>query len=120
MNHRENTLIVLLVLFFISVFATSCLSGFNVKSISGVITDSESGTPLEDVEVNIRWESDSTDVGIKNKYDTTASDGYYQFQDLPANIFEITAVKSSYDTTTKNIEMGRGIRLNFTMEKSEN
>lgn len=103
----------------VSLTLTSCLNDFDVRSLSGVITDSESEEPIENAEVRIRWDSDSAGVGVKTKYDTTGTDGYYEFKVLPPNTFELKAYKTGYDTTERDLSFGKGIRLNFEMTKSE-
>lgn len=118
-KRTASTLLWLFTFMAAGIFLQSCLSGFDVRSLSGVITDSENDVPIEDAEVQIRWESDSSGIGIRTRYDTTGSDGYYEFKSLPANEFHIKSYKSEYDTVEKKIYLGRGIRLNFEMTKSD-
>jgi hypothetical protein len=77
--------------------------------ITGQITSSETGAPIRRAQVRIM----GPDIGSKAAL--TDADGRYEFRDLPAGRFTITAVKSGYVSVqygqTRPHESGRPIEL---------
>jgi hypothetical protein len=77
--------------------------------ISGQVTAVESGTPIRRAQIRIM----GPDVGSKTAM--TDADGRYEFRDLPAGRFTISASKSGYVTVqygqTRPHESGRPIEL---------
>jgi protocatechuate 3,4-dioxygenase beta subunit len=77
--------------------------------IRGLVVAAETGSPIRRAQVRIS----GPDVGMKAAL--TDADGRYEFRDLPAGRFSLTATKSGYVTVqygqTRPFEQGRQIEL---------
>lgn len=66
-------------------------------SVSGKVTDSRTGEPLQGVTVSIAPGT------LKSR--TTGSDGYFEFQELPVGSYTVQGVKENYRTNTKEAKV---------------
>ena len=80
-------------------------------SISGTITDAESGSPIEGVMVKL--------TGPVNRTDVTDQNGKYSFSNLSSGNFILTASKNNFITEIKDIVFdGNAVVVNFVMTKN--
>ena len=97
MNHKIFESMKLLFLLLVVGFMWSGCSGTDpvvtTGSISGKVTDSRSGEPLQGVTVSL------TPSELKSR--TTGSDGYFEFTDLQPGSYTLQGVKENYRTNTK-------------------
>lgn len=79
-------------------------------SISGVITDTADGSPLENVSVTIIPGAASI---------LTGSDGKFEFTDLEEGQYTISAQKNGYQSNRKNISVisGETVSANTTLTR---
>ncbi|MBO5703900.1 MAG: carboxypeptidase regulatory-like domain-containing protein [Bacteroidaceae bacterium] len=94
-------------------FLTNCSKDIEAftGNIIGNVTDAETGAPLDKAIVTISPTGQSTQ---------TTADGHYDFLDLQAQAYVVTASKSNYNTENKNIvvEIGKDNRLDFALRPS--
>lgn len=91
---------------------------YEVSSLSGVIAEDGSGTPINNVMVTVTWESDSVGVGQKTRRDTSGSEGYYEFDNLPGNTtYSLSAERADFNPIQRQIELDDGVRINLIMER---
>lgn len=89
----------------VTVLAGSCVIGCNEESpspsptsgsITGIITEAVTGTPIAEVTVSTTPATAS---------DTTDTSGQYTLSDLEEGTYMVTALKSGYDGTTINVSV---------------
>lgn len=79
--------------------------------ISGVVTDAETGYPIQNAMITLSGDDNSTDL--------TNSQGKYSFEVLEAGDYTITAEKSDYITEFKNVQFdGSAAEVNFVLSKT--
>lgn len=108
-----KTKIVLLLLVFaiLSCFTTACDDELEYRgSISGIVTDRDTGETLQNVEV---WTSPSTHTF------TTGYDGTFEFLKLDGRQYEVWAQKSGYYPNHKTITTiaGSNVFVELALQK---
>ncbi len=101
----------LLVFAILFCFITACNNELEYRgSISGIITDRDSGQPLQDVEV---WTSPSTHTF------TTGFDGAFEYLKLNARQYEVWAQKPNYYTNHKTVTIiaGDNVFVSLALKK---
>jgi uncharacterized protein (TIGR02145 family) len=93
---RIRNLIKILVLIIISVFLYSCCEVTLPGDITGIVTDTETGEPVQAATVKINQTNDSTSTG---------NDGRYLIKNIAPGEYEIQVTKYGYYTKTENVEV---------------
>ena len=91
-----------------------CLSGCSnyqydiFGSVSGVVTDIATGSPLDNVSITIVPGANSI---------TTSSNGKFEFTNLEEGQYTISAQKSGYQSNRKNVTVvsGESVTANITL-----
>lgn len=104
----------LLILFAVVLLFAACetVEYDTFSTIAGTIIDAEDHTPIEGVSVVLSPSG-------KNAF--TGSDGYFQFSELDAQQYTITAQKSGYATNRKTVTANPGETedIVITMKKTD-
>ena len=97
----------------ISITWTKTQPGEDYGSISGTVTESSKGDPIEDATVEVLTTGLTT---------TTSSDGSYQIDNIPVGTYNVEASKSGYSSQTlSDIEVNEGqtsTNINFVLEQT--
>ncbi|MBQ9439923.1 MAG: carboxypeptidase regulatory-like domain-containing protein [Paludibacteraceae bacterium] len=102
----------LAVLVCLPIFFTGCEKRVVDTSISiyGTVVDAETNSPIQGVMLTLM-------PSAKNRY--TGSDGTYQFDDLEARQYKITATKDGYAPDSKEVTLiaGESENVSFALNK---
>ena len=98
--YRGKKLIRILAFVTMAACITACMDKVEeYGSITGFVSDANSGEPLRNVDVTL------TPMGLST---VSGSDGHFEFVDLDANQYTIQASKSGYQTNTKIVQVRNG------------
>jgi hypothetical protein len=108
MMQKKTTILINLLL---SMFLlTNCSKDIEpiIGNLFGVITDYQTGEPIEDATVTITPSGDNKKTG---------SDGHYEFINLLAKEYSVSVSKANYRTDNKEVvvEAGKDSRLDFAL-----
>ena len=82
------------------------------STITGTVIDMDNGEPVGNVEMTMT-------PGSHNK--STGSDGFFQFSDVEAQQYTLTAQKAGYkvDRKTVNAIAGETVNVSFSIKKTQ-
>ena len=103
----KHLLSVLIAVFAVLVFFVSCGGTESAYSeIVGHVIDADTGDALDNASVTL---------SPSGKSIFTGSDGYFEFHDLDAMSYSVTAQKQGYKTNRKNVQTIAGEVVNITI-----